>query len=190
MAVRRLVERCRVFPDRREGGGEIAFCCGRDAAGQSPPPVLPPGPASLAGPNYPMPANNYSKKDHMPSPSRYIVTCTLVLPCRDIERCRLAERLLHARGFQSRYASEGSSQCTRSLEREFSGGTASALLEHVCRELESAIAPHVPAWRAFVQVCGSESAWATLQAGRATLRGSLSRLGGFRSQYGTLTAVS
>jgi hypothetical protein len=109
----------------------------------------------------------------MPARAQHIVTCVLVMGCGNVEHCRLAERLLRERGFESRSTSEGGGRCLRTLEREFVSGGASALLDQVCRDLELAIAPNVRDWRAFVQVCGSDSAWATLEAGRPTLRGSV-----------------
>jgi hypothetical protein len=109
----------------------------------------------------------------MPARAKFIVTCVLVMDCADLELCRQAERRLHQRGFESRSCSEGAGRCTRSLEREFASGAVGTLLDEVCRDLEMAIALKVSDWKAFVQICGTESAWATLEAGKPTLRGSV-----------------
>jgi hypothetical protein len=37
--------------------------------------------------------------------------------------------------------------------------------------VEAAVTPRVGDWKAFVQVVGKQSAWATLEAGKPTLRG-------------------
>jgi hypothetical protein len=55
--------------------------------------------------------------------------------------------------------------------RELPGDSVKALLDDACRDLEQAVAPNVRDWKAFIQVCGSESAWATMEAGKQTLRG-------------------
>ena len=106
---------------------------------------------------------------------QFLVTCMLVMGCGNLDRCRLAERLLLQRGFQSRSTAEGTTTCTRSLEREFAAGKADDLLDQACSDIELALIPNVGDWRAYVQVVGHESVWATLEAGEPTLRGSLAQ---------------
>ena len=104
----------------------------------------------------------------------HIVTCMLVMGCGSgIERCRSTERRLVARGYERRSANEEGDSCTRKFVREFASGSASALLDGVCKELEESIAPELRDWKAFVHVGGRETAWATLQAGKPALRGML-----------------
>ena len=103
----------------------------------------------------------------------FIVTCMLVMGCGNLANCRLAERLLVQRGFQSRSTTEGQGHCTRALDRDHYAGSADGLLDEVCREIELAVSPNVKEWRVFVQVVGEVSAWATLEAGKPTLRGTL-----------------
>ena len=108
-----------------------------------------------------------------PARAQFFVTCMLVMGCADVERCRLAERILIRQGFHSRSAVEGTASCSRSLEREYPAGNAGELLNAACREIELALVPNVADWKAFVQVVGRESMWATLEAGKPTLRGIL-----------------
>ena len=103
-----------------------------------------------------------------------IVTSLLVMGCGNIERCRLVERLLVERGFQARTVSEEGRSCTRSFAREHPTGSASDVLGEACEELEAALSSGVHDWKAFVQVSGNESAWATLQAGKPRLLGTSS----------------
>jgi len=109
----------------------------------------------------------------MPGRFRFVVTCLVVMGCSDLERCRQAGRLLMQRGFQSRSAVEGGRTCTRLLEREFPEGLACDLLEDACTDIEQALGPNVHQWKAFIQVVGERAAWATMESGKPTQRGTL-----------------
>jgi len=97
----------------------------------------------------------------------------LVMGCSNIERCRATERLLVKRGYERRFANEESGACTRKFVREFESESAGTVLESVCRELEEAISPDMRDWKAFVHVAGRDTAWATLECGKAPVRGTL-----------------
>jgi len=75
------------------------------------------------------------------------------------------------RGFEPRPAVLSGHSCKRTLVREHAFGTGNELRDAVCEEVESIVSTQVDDWSAFVQVCGGEAAWATLTAGRPTLRG-------------------
>ena len=109
----------------------------------------------------------------MSAPVKFVVTCVVVMGCANLEACRQAERTLLESGFKSRSSVEQGRQCERSFERTFSEGSPQRLLDAACEDLETAIAPQVAAWKAYVQVVGPEGAWATLEAGKPTLRGIL-----------------
>ena len=102
-----------------------------------------------------------------------VVTCMLVMGCGNIERCRQTDRRMVQRGYERRSASEDGGSCTRKFVREYDSGSASALLDGVCLELEEVISPEMHDWKAFIHVGGRETAWATLGAGKAPLRGTL-----------------
>ena len=107
-----------------------------------------------------------------------IVTCMVVMGCGNIERCRLTDRLLVERGYERRYANEDGNSCTRKFVREYESGSASALLDGVCAEVEEAISPEMDDWKAFIHIGGRDTAWATLEAGKPPLRGTLDLSGG------------
>jgi hypothetical protein len=98
-------------------------------------------------------------------------TVILVMACENMDRCRLTERLLLQRGFSTRSTNEGERSCTRSFDREFTTGTVDRVLDDVCRDVTMIASSHVDEWKAYVQVVGRESAWATLEAGKPMLRG-------------------
>jgi len=102
-----------------------------------------------------------------------IVTCMLVMGCGNIERCRTTDRLMLKLGYERRYANEEGATCTRKFVREYDSGTAAALLDGMCRDLEEVISPEMHDWKAFLHVGGRETAWATLEAGKPPLRGPL-----------------
>jgi hypothetical protein len=102
-----------------------------------------------------------------------IVTCMLVMGCGNIERCRATDRLLLKLGYERRYANEDGDSCTRKFVREHDSGSAGELLDGICREVEEAISPEIHDWKAFIHVGGRETAWATLEAGKPPLRGTL-----------------
>jgi hypothetical protein len=102
-----------------------------------------------------------------------IVTCMVVMGCGNIERCRLTDRLLVERGYERRYANEDGNSCTRKFVREFDSGSAAMLLDGVCQDLEELISADMHDWKAFIHVGGRETAWATLEAGKPMLRGTL-----------------
>jgi len=97
----------------------------------------------------------------------------LVMGCGNIERCRSIDRLLLKLGYERRYANEEGATCTRKFVREYDSGSAVALLDGVCREVEQAISPEMPDWTAFIHIGGPEAAWETLEAGKPPLRGTL-----------------
>jgi hypothetical protein len=101
------------------------------------------------------------------------VECVLVMDCQDMERCREVQRELEGAGFRARSAAEGQASCTRALIRDRVPGSADWLRDETCATLEAAVAPRIGQWKAFVSVRGEDSAWATLEGGKPTLRGTL-----------------
>jgi hypothetical protein len=101
------------------------------------------------------------------------VECVLVMDCQDIERCREVQRELEGAGFRSRSAAEGEATCTRAMIRDRVDGSAEWLCEQTCATLEATVTPRIGQWKAFVSVRGDDSAWATLEGGKPTLRGAL-----------------
>jgi hypothetical protein len=106
-------------------------------------------------------------------PVHQIVTCMVVMGCGKIECCLATERVLIERGFERRSVIEDDGSCTRKFVREHDTGKAGALLDSACREVEEAISPEMRDWKAFIHVGGRETAWATLEAGKPPLRGTL-----------------
>jgi hypothetical protein len=101
------------------------------------------------------------------------VECVLVMDCQDVGRCREVQRELELAGFRSRSAAEGDSSCTRALIRDRVQGNADGLCDETCATLEAVVMPRIGQWKAFVSVRGDESAWATLEGGKPTLRGTM-----------------
>jgi hypothetical protein len=106
---------------------------------------------------------------------KYLVDCTVVLQCCDKERCGEIDRVLEAAGFEQKSSGELHGDCVRSLVREHSTGAAERVRDETCLKLTTAIAPRVGEWKAFVQVSGQDSAWATLQSGKPPRQGVLRR---------------
>jgi hypothetical protein len=103
----------------------------------------------------------------------------VVMGCGNIERCRETDRTLVKRGYDRRYANEDGASCTRKFVREHdTGSSAAELLDGVCAEVEEAISPGMVDWKAFIHIGGRDSAWATLEAGKPRLRGTLDLPGG------------
>ena len=108
-----------------------------------------------------------------------VVTCMVVMGCDNIGRCRATDKMLVDRGYERRYANEDGASCTRKFVREHdTGASASALLDGVCAEVEEAISPEMEDWKAFIHIGGRDTAWATLEAGKPPLRGTLDLPGG------------
>jgi hypothetical protein len=101
------------------------------------------------------------------------VECVIVMDCQDVSRCREVQQELEAAGFRSRSTSEGAATCTRDMIRDRVPGGADWIRDEACAALEAALAPRVGQWKAFVSVRGKASAWATMEGGKPTLRGSL-----------------
>ena len=105
------------------------------------------------------------------------VSCLLVMGCSNVVRCQLAEQLLVQMGFECRPMAEGAGSCMKTFVREHATGPANELIDEACTALERAIPAESHDWKAFVQVrdarTETESAWATLQAGKPRLRGTL-----------------
>jgi hypothetical protein len=102
------------------------------------------------------------------------VECVLVMDCQDPERCRQVQRELEGAGFRARSAAQGDASCTRAMIRDRVEGSAEWLCEETCATLEAAVMPRIGQWKAFVSVRGDDSAWATLEGGKPTLRGNMS----------------
>jgi len=81
--------------------------------------------------------------------------------------------MLVQRGFESVFVSDGAGSCARTFLRADLDASANESLEKVCAELTDTIPPEARDWKAFVRVIGAESAWATLQAGKPPIRGSM-----------------
>jgi hypothetical protein len=99
-------------------------------------------------------------------PQTLVVTIDLVMDCKNVNRCSVVEHWLVQRGFQPRKSAQDAGSCKRTFVREHSKGPARRLLDEAIRDLDSMFPAGVNGWSAIVQVSGSESASASLQAGK------------------------
>ena len=99
------------------------------------------------------------------------VSCLLVMGCSNVVRCQVAEQRLVNMGFECRPMTEGAGSCMKTFVRKCEGGAANEIIDETCLALEHTIPAEANDWKAFVQVEGPETAWATLQAGKPALRG-------------------
>jgi hypothetical protein len=106
------------------------------------------------------------------------VSCLLVMGCSNVVRCQLAEHRLKEMGFECQPMTEGAGSCMKTFARKHTTGPVNAVIDETCAALEKAIPRECHDWRAFVQVrdssTDSDAAWATVQAGKSPIRGTLS----------------
>ena len=107
---------------------------------------------------------------------KFVSTCTLVVkdPAGN-DTCLEVRQELRQQGYELRSRQAGAGTCVCKLDREQVGGDAQALRDQACEQVEAALNARLREWKAFVQVCGAESAWGTLASGRDALFGALPR---------------
>jgi hypothetical protein len=104
---------------------------------------------------------------------RHFVYCTTVTRCDDAVDCDKVDIGMEHLGFQPRSSEVRDGCCVRGFVQERADGQVEQLRDTIAEQLPVAACSHIGEWRAFVQVCGKDAAWATLSAGRPVARGSI-----------------
>jgi hypothetical protein len=104
---------------------------------------------------------------------RHIVFCTTVTKCGDDADCDKLDRGMEQLGFQPRSSGVREGCCVRGFVQERADGQIEQLRDAIAEKLPVVAFPHIEDWRAYVQVCGNDAAWATLSAGRPAVHGSM-----------------
>jgi hypothetical protein len=105
---------------------------------------------------------------------RHIVFCTVVMQCRGSGECRQLEREMGVRGFQPRGSTHVRGRsCVCRFVSEHDQGNVEQLRDAACEHLQLAAGNQPGHWRAYVQVCGNDGAWATLAPGKPPRLGSV-----------------
>jgi len=107
---------------------------------------------------------------------QHIVFATIVMPCSDTSECQRVELEMGKRGFQLRSEIvRRAGSCVCSFVREHAQGAVDQLRDAACSQLEEVATGSPGSWRGYVQVCGTEGAWATLVPGKPPVLGSIEK---------------